>query len=301
MSHDHHHSHGPADMKNIDRAFLLGIGLNAVFTLIEFLIGYISGSLALLSDAAHNLSDVASLIIALIGLKLTQKASNTLFTYGYKKASILASLLNSMLILFIVLGILREAWERFASPEEIGGMEIVLVAMIGVIINAFSAFLFSKNQQQDINIRGAFIHLLVDALVSLGVVITGVVIYYTGWNQMDSWISIIIAGIILVSTWGLFTQSIRLALDGMPSGIDREQIKDLIESVAGVKDTHHLHIWALSSTENGLTSHVKIKTSEQASWEKIKEEIKHRLFHQNIQHVTLELEGEWETCTDNDC
>jgi len=300
MSHEHHH-HGPTHIQDIGRAFVIGIALNAVFTLIEFVVGYMTGSLALLSDATHNLSDVASLIISLIGMKLTQKASNTLFTYGYKKASILASLLNAILLVLIVLGIFKEAIERFSEPAELAGINIMIVAGIGVLINAFSAYLFFKNQKDDINIRGAFIHLMVDALVSVGVVISGLIIYYTHWNFVDTWISILIAIIILISTWGLLKESIRLALDAVPQHINYGEIKRIMEGIEGVLEVHHLHIWALSSTENGLTSHVKIKDSAEYSWQKIKSAIKHELLHNEISHITLELEEASELCIEDDC
>lgn len=300
MSHEHHH-HGPTHIQDIGRAFVWGIALNTLFTLVEFVVGYMTGSLALLSDAAHNLSDVASLLISLIGMKLAQKTSNTLFTYGYKKASILASLINAILLVWIVLGIIKEAIERFSEPPELAGINIMIVAGIGVLINAFSAYLFFKNQQDDINIRGAFLHLLVDALVSLGVVVSGLIIYYTHWNLVDSWVSIFIALIILVSTWGLLKESIRLALDAVPQNIHYAEIKRIMEEVEGVLEVHHLHIWALSSTENGLTSHVRIKDSNKNSWQKIKSAIKHELLHNKIGHITLELEGASEPCAEEDC
>lgn len=301
MSHHHDHHHGPTHIQDIGRAFVIGIGLNALFTLIEFIVGFISGSLALVSDATHNLGDVASLIISLVGMKLSQKASSKLFTYGYKKASILASLINAVLLLVLVLGIIREAIERFSASSELAGLDIVAVAAIGVLVNALSAFLFFKNQKDDINIRGAFIHLLVDALVSVGVVISGLLIYYTGWNQLDSWISLLIAGIILISTWSLLSESVRLILDGVPAKIEYEKIKQIMESVSGVVGIHHVHIWALSSTEQGLTAHVKVDSEGWEVLQKIKSELKHELLHENIHHITLELEGESEPCLEVDC
>jgi len=287
-------------MQHISRAFIFGIALNSIFTLVEFGVGYFTDSLALISDAAHNLSDVASLLISLLGMKLAQKASSSLYTYGYKKASILASLLNAILLVVIIFGILGEAIDRFTHPAEVAGLNIVIVAAIGVLINTISAFLFYKNQKDDINIRGAFLHLLVDAIVSLGVVVSGLIIYYTDWYFIDVWISIVIAIVILVGTWGILTESIRLSLDAVPRNISYDKVKEKIQAIEGVVNIHHLHIWAISSTENGLTAHIKIYDSQQSSWRRIKEEIKHELVHNNIHHVTLELETASEPCPEED-
>lgn len=181
MNHSHDgHSHSVASLDNINRAFYIGIGMNLIYTIVEFAIGFQVNSLALISDAGHNLSDVASLIISLIGMKLAQKVSTQTYTYGYKKASILASLINAILLIFIVIKISIEAIERLNAPPEMTGNVIIITAGIGVIINTISAFLFYKGQKSDINVKGAFLHLLVDALVSVGVIVSGVIIYFTG-------------------------------------------------------------------------------------------------------------------------
>ena len=290
--HDGHHHHGPSDLSQINRAFYIGIFLNAVFTAIEFIYGFIHNSLALIADATHNLSDVASLIISLIGLKLTKKAATKLYTYGYKKASILASLINAVLLVAVVVNIFIEAIERFTDPPEVSGSIIIIVALIGVFINTISAFLFYKGQKDDLNIKGAFLHLLVDALVSVGVVISGVLIHYTGVHEIDLVISVVIALVILITTWGLLKESLRLTLDGVPKDIDMDRIEELINTYDEVEEVSHVHVWALSTNTNAMTAHVKVDKSlslDQIS--DLKGKIKHDLEYEKIHHVTLEFEA----------
>lgn len=303
MSHNHEgHDHGPSNLQNINSAFYIGIFLNLLFTIVEFIVGYLYNSLSLISDATHNLSDVASLIISLIGMKLAQKAATLTYTYGYKKASILASFINSVLLLAVVFNIFKEAIERFESPPEVTGKVIIITALIGVAINTISAFLFYKGQKDDINIRGAFLHLLVDAIVSVGVVISGIMIYYTNWNIIDVIISVVIAIIILITTWGLFKESLKLTLDGIPKGIDIATIKALITDTKGIKNVHHIHIWAISSTTNALSAHIVLENN--ISLDElmtIKNHIRHELHHKNIQHVTLELDADLTKINESEC
>ena len=300
--HEGHHHHGPTDLSQINRAFFIGFILNAAFTAIEFIYGFIHNSLALIADATHNLSDVASLIISLIGLKLTKKAANKLYTYGYKKASILASLINAILLVAVVFNIAKEAFERFDAPPEVSGRIIILVALIGVVINTISAFLFFKGQKDDINIRGAFLHLLVDALVSVGVVISGVLIHYTGYSQIDLIVSIIIAIVILITTWGLLKESIRLTIDGVPKEVNIDAVEDLMAKYDEVKKVYHTHIWALSTKMNALTAHV-ILNQELSLHEisKLRQKIKHELLHEGIHHATIEFEVELKSDISNSC
>lgn len=299
--HDHHHHHGPDKLSDLNMAFFVGIGLNALFTIIEFVYGYVYNSLALISDASHNLSDVASLILSLLGMKLAQKAATISYTYGYKKASLLASLINAVLLFVVVFGIIREAIERLTSPPEVIGMGIVIVASIGVVINTISAFLFFKGQKDDINIRGAFLHLMVDALVSVGVVISGLVITRTGWYIIDPIISFIIAATIIFTTWSLLKESVRLVMDAVPKEIDTQKVIAAMEKVTGVASVHHVHIWALSSKTNALTAHIQLHENDFDDWPKVKAEIRHVLFHKNIGHMTLELEKLDENCLHNNC
>ncbi|CEN46499.1 cation diffusion facilitator family transporter [Capnocytophaga canis] len=303
MEHSHEgHSHSVASLESINRAFYIGIGLNLVYTIIEFVVGFRINSLALISDASHNLSDVASLVISLLGLKLTQKAATYSFTYGYKKASILASFINAVLLVYIAVKIILEAIERFDAPPEMAGSMIIITATIGVIINALSAFLFYKGQKQDINVKGAFLHLLVDALVSVGVIVSGVIIHFTGWYTADVLTSLVVAVVILVSTWNLLTESVKLILDGVPQSIKVDKIRQIMESHPKVCSVHHIHIWALSSQENALTAHLVIEDS--STFEEIdqlKKEIRHTLQHEHIQHTTFEVELSKMKCKCDDC
>lgn len=298
----HHHHHSVSHLENISRAFYVGIGLNLIYTIVEFVAGFRVNSLALISDATHNLSDVASLLISLIGLKLAQKASSYSFTYGYKKASILASLINALLLVYIAIKIIIEAVERFQSPPEMTSSVIIITAIIGVIINTLSAFLFHKGQKEDINIKGAFLHLLVDALVSVGVIISGIIIYFTGWNIADVITSCLVAVIILISTWRLLMESVKLILDGVPQNIKVDKIREIIEQHPAICSVHHIHIWALSSSQNALTAHLVVKdniTFEEM--EKVKKELKHTLEHQNVHHTTFEVELSKMKCKCDDC
>lgn len=304
-NHEHHHHHEIKDLSKINNAFYIGIFLNLAFTIVEFFMGIYNNSLALISDATHNLSDVASLIISLIGLKLTQKATTKLYTYGYKKASILASLINAVLLIFVVFNILKEAFERFNSSPIVTGKIIIYTALIGVIINTISAFLFFKDQKDDINVRGAFVHLMVDAVISVGVVISGIVIHYTNLYFIDTIISLIIAVVILYSTWGLLKESLSLTLNGVPKDIDITKIKDkMMKNNQSIFNIHHIHIWALSTNINAITAHIKLKKDYNYSSNdisKLKNDLKHQLEHENIHHSTLEFETYDYECADLKC
>ncbi|WP_338815698.1 cation diffusion facilitator family transporter (plasmid) [Bernardetia sp. Wsw4-3y2] len=307
-SHDHNHTghsheHAPKSLENINSAFYIGIALNIAFTAIEFVYGYSTDSLALLSDATHNLSDVGSLILALIGMKLAKKTATLSYTYGFKKASLLASLINSVLLVAVAGGIIYEAIHRFTNPSPLTGTTIIVVSAIGVLINTVSAFLFFKGQKDDINVKGAFLHLLVDALVSVGVVIAGTIIYFTDWTIIDPIISCVIAIVVLVSTWNLFNESVRLVLDGVPSSIKIEDIKESLLEIEEIDKVHHMHVWALSSTENAMTVHVVLKKyaldaansnaeTPLQRWERLKLIIRHKLLHHSVHHATLELDAD---------
>ncbi len=300
--HHHHHHHTVTDLSALNRAFYIGIGLNLLYTLIEFIVGFRVDSLALISDASHNLSDVASLVISLIGLKLTHRAATQLYTYGYKKASILASLINAVLLIYIVIKIFIEAFERLSNPPEMAGTAIMITAFIGVIINGVSAFLFYKGQQTDINIKGAFLHLLLDALVSVGVIVSGAIMYFTGWYIADPISSFIVGIVILFSTWGLLKESVKLILDGVPQNINQAHIQQLIEQHPMVESVHHLHIWALSSAQNALTAHLVLKECiTLKEFMTIKAELKHTLSHEGITHSTFEIDTENCHCKEENC
>ncbi|RGN50807.1 MULTISPECIES: cation diffusion facilitator family transporter [unclassified Bacteroides] len=295
MGHEHSHSHGHNHtITSLNKAFIVGIVLNLVFVLVEFGAGFYFDSLALLSDAGHNLSDVVSLVLALLAFRLAKVKANSRYTYGYKKSTVLVSLLNAVILLVAVGGILVESINKLQHPEEVPGGAIAWVAGVGVVINAFTAFLFMKDKEKDLNVKGAYLHMAADTLVSVGVLVAGLIIRQTGWYIIDPIIGIIIAIVILISTWDLLHDSIRLSLDGVPVGIDSEKVKELISQIPGVKDIHHMHIWAISTTENALTAHIVIDNLN--NMESLKHEIKHTLEHCDIHHATLEFESRKEHC-----
>jgi len=303
MEHNHEHEHGHLhfDVHNVRKAFIYGIALNAVFVIVEAIVGYLSGSLAVLADAGHNLADTASLIIALLGFRLALSKPTPKYTYGYKKATVLAAFANALILLVTIAAIIYEAIERFSSPVEIDGKVIMITAGVGILINGFTAMLFFNNKEKDLNVKGAYLHLAADALVSLGVVISGAIIMLFGFHWIDSVVSLVVAAVIFASTWSLLRQTLRISLDGVPYNINSQETAREIESVEGVKSVHHLHIWALSTMQNALTAHIVLKEEVQlADIQKIKAEIRHRAEHLNIQHCTLEMEISGEKCENVD-
>ena len=306
--HGHDHSHGfghhhhSVDPQQVNRAFVIGIVLNFAFVIIEVIVGLSIHSLSLLSDAGHNLADVASLGMSLIAFRLLKVKPTEKYTYGYKKTTILVALLNGAILLVSLGAIGYEAIHRLMSPEFLPGKTISLVAAIGIVINTVTALLFLRGKDNDLNIRGAFLHLLSDAIVSAGLVVGGLLIFYTHLFWIDAALSLIVAIIILFSTWRLLKDSLRLSLDGVPEGIEIPRIKAVIEKMKDVKDFHHIHIWAISTTENALTAHLVVaRNADMAAVEALKHRIKHELLHQKIQHATLEVEMENAPCDDADC
>jgi cobalt-zinc-cadmium efflux system protein len=300
-SHHHHHHHAEAlDISQVSKSLIFGIVLNLVFVVAEFGAGFFSNSLSLVSDAGHNLSDVASLALALLAFRLLKVKPTRKFTYGYRKASILISLLNAVILLIAVGSIGYESVHRFFSPKPVIANVIIYVASIGILINFFSALLFFRDRKKDLNLKGAYLHLMVDALVSVGVVIAGIVMAYTDWLWIDPLISLIIMVIILTSTWNLLRDSIKLSMDAVPANINIEQIKTLALRQSAIKDIHHIHVWAMSTAENALTAHLLVPESiSHAEILKVKNELKHELEHLGIQHATLETEIEG--CGDDEC
>ena len=291
--HDHHH----IDMEHTNKAFVWGIIINLIFVAVEAGIGWFYNSLALLADAGHNLTDVASLFIALFAFKLAQKKETVIYTYGYKKATILAALANSIILIAVIILIIKEAVERINAPQEINGSVIMIVAGIGIAVNFLTALLFFKNKEKDLNVKSAYLHLVADAAVSVGVVASGFLITKTGLGIVDPIASIIVALVIFGSAFALLKQTLRISLDGVPHNIEPEKIVEEIKSVIGVKDIHHLHIWALSTMQNALTVHVVLKENvDLCDICKIKSEIRHKALHLGIQHCTLETELETDEC-----
>lgn len=293
--HEHHHDHTQV-VTSLNRVFILGIALNIAYVLAEAIAGICFNSMGLLSDAGHNLTDVVSLALAMLAYRLSQTHANHRFTYGYKKSTVLISLLNAIILGVAVVFIIVESIHKLIDPEPLEGITVSIVAAIGVAVNGFTAYLFMKDRKQDLNIKGAFLHMLADALVSVGVVISGIIIHFTGWYIIDAFIGLTVAVVIVVATWQLLRDSLRLALDGVPTQVDYDRVVSLIKNTDGVLDVHHLHIWAISTTENALTAHVVIRDIQKM--ETVKAELKHALKGENISHATLEFEMETYRCPD---
>lgn len=296
MTHEHGHDHaghhhGPTVLTSINRALIVGAVLNAVYVAIEFGMGFYYHSLALTADAGHNLSDVASLLLSLLAFRLARVRQTPGFTYGYRKSTVLASLTNAMVLLVTIGAILWESFQRFRHPEPVAGGVVAWVAGLGILVNAVSALLFFRHKEHDLNAKGAYLHLLIDALVSLGVVAAGLMMNFTGWLWLDPVMGIVVAFVIVGSTWRLLTDSLRLSLDGVPAGIDLAAVLADLRAVAGVQNVHHVHIWAMSTTENALTAHLVLQPGlSNAQVADLKLNARHRLQHRNISHATLETE-----------
>lgn len=285
MAHDHTHNHAPT---NFNRAFAIGTALNLLFVIIEAGYGTISNSLALIADAGHNLSDVMTLLLAWGAMALANRSATAKHTFGFKKGTILASL-GSALFLCVAIGvIIWEAAGRLRSPVPVDGMTITVVAVIGVVINTATALLFMSGRKNDLNIKGAFLHMAADAAVSAGVVVSGVLITYTGWNILDPIISIVIALVILFAGWGLLKDSLHLTMAGVPAQIDAAAVLDYLAELPGVQCVHDLHIWAASTTENVLTAHLVMESG--GSDEFLYETADHLQHHFDIHHTTIQIE-----------
>lgn len=283
-----HHSHVHEVPRNLTRAFILGITLNVAFVLLEAGTGFWLNSLALLTDAGHNLSDVASLVLALLATRLATKKATDEYTYGYKKSTTLVSLFNAVLLLVAVGAIGWEAFQRMGAPRPVGGQYIALVSGIGILINAATALLFLRDKDKDLNVKGAYLHMAADALVSLGVVVAGIIIYYTHWFWIDSVISLVIILVILWSTWGLLTESLKLSLDGVPADVNLPAIRQFLTNFPGVQNVHDLHIWAMSTTENALTAHLVVQENTPDS---VLTTIREKLAqHFHLEHATIQIE-----------
>jgi cobalt-zinc-cadmium efflux system protein len=304
MAHQHDHSHHnhPVQLSHINKAFVIGITLNLLFVAVEAITGFITNSLALLSDAGHNLSDVVSLALSLLAFKLAKIKPTSFYTYGYKKSTILVTLVNAVILLIAIGGIGYEAVHRLLEPEPLKGSTVAIVATIGIVINAVTAYLFFKDQEKDLNIKGAYLHMVADALVSLAVVAGGVIIAFTNWYWVDSVMSLLVAVVILRGTWGLLWDSLRLSLDGVPKDIKLEEVKKTALAVSGIVDIHHIHVWPISTTENAMTAHLVVQDELPGKKEtSIRKKLLHDLEHLNIRHVTLEVERGTSNCVSSSC
>ncbi len=284
--HHHHHHSAPANFNN---AFAIGIALNVGFVAIEAFYGWRVGSLALLADAGHNLSDVAGLLLAWVAALAAGKLPDHRHTYGWQRASILAAFANAVLLLVAMGSLLWEAGHRLQMPASTDGFTIIVVAVIGVVINGATAALFMSGSKSDMNIRGAYLHMAADALVSLGVVAAGALYLWTGWTWLDPVTSMIIALVIIAGTWSLFRQSLHLLFDGVPENVELAKVDTMLRGLPGVDDVHDLHVWAMSTTDVALTAHLVMPDGHpgDAFLERAAKDL-HDQFH--ITHPTLQIE-----------
>lgn len=294
-AHHHHHEHS-IDSSSLNTAFKLGIALNVGFVIAEAAFGFICDSMGLLSDAGHNLSDVFALILSMVAFRLMSKRPDERHTYGYRKFTIQASLLNALLLFAAVGMILVESVNKLIHPSAVDGDAIAWVAGAGVIVNGITAWLFLKDKEKDLNVKGAFLHMLADTLVSVGVVVAGIVIHYTRWYFIDPIIGIGIAIMIGWSTWSLLSESFRLSIDSVPESIDIKQLEKDLKAVEGVTGIHHLHVWALSTTENAMTVHAVIR--DPGMLDAVISGIREAASRSGISHSTVEAETEHCHCSD---
>jgi cobalt-zinc-cadmium efflux system protein len=291
-----HHDHNHSNSKNYNQAFILGIILNVVYIIVEVVYGVLINSMALLADAGHNFSDVLGLLLAWGASYLAKTASTEKRTYGMRKSTILAALFNAIILMIAVGAITIEAIRKLIYPELVQGQTMIIVAAIGFVINAATAFLFMKGREKDLNIKGAFLHMAADAGVSLGVVVAGLIIVSTGWLWVDPAISLVIVIVITVGTWGLLKDSFQLSMDAVPKRIDLKEVGDYLKSINGVTEVHDLHIWAMSTTETALTAHLVIpnETKDDFFLKKICGDL-HNKF--GIEHSTIQMEKSAQTAT----
>jgi cobalt-zinc-cadmium efflux system protein len=285
-NHNHSHSHGT----NYGRIFGIGVALNLLFVIVEFLFGKWSNSVALVADAGHNLSDALGLTLAWAAAVLTRRSPTPNRTYGLRRSSILAAVINASLLMIVVGAIVWEAFGRLGAPEPVASKTVIIVAAIGILINTFTGLLFLSGNKKDLNVRAAFMHLMADALVSLGVVLAGVVILATGWQTLDPLISLMVSVVIVIGTWQLLRDSLNLALDAVPESVNIHEVRTYLEDVPGCTNVHDLHIWAMSTTETALTAHLIVEDLNNNDI--LLAQITHDLHDKfGIEHATLQLEN----------
>jgi cobalt-zinc-cadmium efflux system protein len=295
MEHNHSHSHNI----NFGNAFKIGISINIAFIVIEILYGYFSNSMALVADAGHNFSDVLALVFSWIAILLSQRKPTGKFTYGFRSSTILIALLNTIILLGAVAFIIWETIHRLSKPLVINANNVIVIAAIGIAVNGFTAWLFHKGKKHDVNIRSAFVHFIADALVSLGVVVAGIVMAFTGIVWIDAVFSFIIIAVILYSSYHLLIDSIKLALDGVPENIDITAVREYLLSLPEVSGIHDLHIWALSTTDAALTVHISTPLQTDVTFIT---NIQHQLHERfDIEHTTIQVEYGASTECETNC
>jgi cobalt-zinc-cadmium efflux system protein len=285
-SHDHGHSHAP---KHFSATFAIATALNVGLVVIQVFYGIVADSVALLADAGHNFSDALSLLVAWGAHLLARVSPTARYTYGFRSASILAALLNSVILLVATGAIALEAIGRLFRPSDVAGMTVMVVAAIGIVINGVSAWLLMTGEKRDLNIRGAFMHMVADAAISFGVVVAGGLILLTGWNWLDPAVSLLISAVIVWGTWGLLRQAIDHSLDAVPAEIDPNEVAKFLGGLPGVEGVHDLHVWAMSTTETALTCHLVMPSGHPG--DEFLQQVCEQLHHQfKIVHPTLQIE-----------
>lgn len=288
--HDHHHGHGHSHAPHsFGPAFALGIALNIIFVAVEAVFGLLGHSMALLADAGHNLGDVLGLVVAWGATLLSRRRPTARYTYGLRSSSILAALINAVVLLVAMGAIMLDAAQRLAAPQPVAGKIVIIVAAIGILINGATAWLFASGRKADINIKGAFLHMAADAAVSLGVVLAGIVILATGWLWLDPAVSLAIAAIIVWGTWGLLRDSLSMSLAAVPPGIEPAEVRGFLEKLPGVSHVRDLHIWPMSTTETALTYHLVLPSGHPGDefMLHITSDLQVRF---GIQHATVQIE-----------
>ncbi|MFN3940400.1 MAG: cation diffusion facilitator family transporter [Chitinophagales bacterium] len=293
MGHKHSHTIMIATGE-INRSFIIGIALNVIYVIVEVIYGLRNNSTSLLSDATHNVGDISGLLLAFLAFQLQKIKPSKVFSYGLKKGSIVTSFINAVLLAFAVGAIAWEGVHKIINPSPLSGTVIIWVALTGVVVNFISALLFRKNQKEDLNIKAAYWHLMADAMVSLGVVISGILIHSFHWYALDGITALLIAIVVLLSTWRLFKDSVIAIMDGVPASVNTNEIKEHLLKIKGVKEIHHMHIWGISTNENAITAHVLI--DDYGLITDVKKNMKEELKEHSIKHSTLEFELASENC-----
>ncbi len=290
-SHGHVHDHSAHDFSRVNLSFLIAVGANLVFTLIEAVYGLLTSSMSLLADAGHNLSDVLGLLLAWGTAFLATRKANSARSYGYKKTTVMAALINSVVLVLAAVYIAFESLEKLLNPVSISALPIMIVATIGIFVNAGSAMLFMRGSKEDLNLRGAYLHLAYDALISVGVVFAAIVIYFTDAHWIDPLVGLVIVFVIVGGTWSLLKDSINLLLDGVPADVDLNAVRRYLLGIDGVSEVHDLHIWGMSTRENGLTAHLVMPENtlwdSELSYAAIGQDLEQQF---GIHHVTLQVE-----------